>query len=137
MGRLMAFDYGGKRTGIAVSDPLKIIANSLATVATKELIPYIKNYLQQEPVELFIVGEPKQMDNSPSQSAVLVEKFIQQLKQHFKDIPVKRVDERFTSKMASQVIAQSGKTKKARQNKALIDTISATIILQSYMESIN
>jgi putative holliday junction resolvase len=137
MGRLMAFDYGGKRTGIAVTDPLKIIATGLATVPSKEVIDFIKKYLFTEQVELFIVGEPRQMDNSPSQSAQMVNNFVKDLQKTFPLIPVERVDERFTSKMASKVIAESGKTKKERQKKEHIDTISATIILQSYMESKN
>lgn len=137
MGRLMAFDYGGKRTGVAVSDPLKIIATGLTTVVSAEIIPFIQNYLKTEEVDLFIVGEPKQLDNSPSESAVLVEAFIRELNKHFPQTSVKRVDERFTSKIASGVIAQSGKGRIARQSKELIDTVSATIILQSYMESQN
>jgi putative Holliday junction resolvase len=137
MGRLMAFDYGGKRTGIAVTDPLKSIATGLSTVLSKEIIPFVKNYIVKEEVELFIVGEPKQMDNTPSGSAKMVNHFVKDLQKNFPHIAVERVDERFTSKMASRVIAQSGKTKKERQKKELIDTISATIILQSYMESKN
>lgn len=133
----MAFDYGGKRTGIAVTDPLKMIANALTTVHSKDVIVFLKEYTQNEDVELFVVGEPKQMDNTPSQSAAIVEAFVKELKKQFTQIPIVRVDERFTSKMASRIIAQSGKTKKERQKKELIDSISATILLQSYMESIN
>ena len=131
----MALDIGAKRTGVAVTDPMKIIANALTTVATQELIAFLKEYFKNEEVELLVVGEPKQMDNTPSQSAALINKEIDKLKIAFPNINIKRIDERFTSKMASQVIAQSGKSKKERQNKSLIDTISATIILQSYMES--
>lgn len=131
----MALDIGAKRTGVAVTDPMKIIANALTTIPTNELIQFLKQYLQTEEVELLVVGEPKQMDNTASQSAALINVEVEKIKKEFANLPIKRVDERFTSKMASQVIAQSGKNKKERQNKSLIDTISATIILQSYMES--
>lgn len=131
----MALDIGGKRTGVAVTDPMRIIANGLTTVATSELIDFLKKYMLTEQVELLVIGEPKQMDNSPSESTPIIEAEIQKIKSQFPTLMIKRVDERFTSKMASQVIAQSGKSKKDRQNKSLIDTVSATIILQSYMES--
>lgn len=131
----MALDIGAKRTGVAVTDPMKIIANALTTVATQELIAFLKEYFKNEEVELLVVGEPKQMDNTSSESAALINEVVEKIKKEFANLPIKRVDERFTSKMASQVIAQSGKSKKERQNKSLIDTISATIILQSYMES--
>ncbi len=137
MGRWMAFDYGLKRTGIAVTDPLNIIATGLTTIASQELIDYIKTYLTNEQVELFVVGEPKQMNNEPSISAQMINGFVQKLNTTFPTIPIKRIDERFTSKMASQVIAQSGKSKKDREKKEHIDLVSAIIILQSYMESIN
>ncbi len=133
----MAFDYGGKRTGIAVTDPLKIIASALTVVQSAELINFITQYLKTEQVDMFIVGEPKQMDNSPSQSAGLVNEFVKKLEKSFPTIQIKRVDERFTSKMASQVIANSGKSKKEREKKENIDIISATLLLQSYMESTN
>jgi putative Holliday junction resolvase len=135
MARIMALDIGAKRTGVAVTDPMKIIANALTTIPTNELIQFLKQYMQTEEVELLVVGEPKQMDNTASQSAALINVEVEKIKKEFANLPIKRVDERFTSKMASQVIAQSGKNKKERQNKSLIDTISATIILQSYMES--
>jgi putative Holliday junction resolvase len=135
MARIMALDIGAKRTGVAVTDPMKIIANALTTIPTNELIQFLKQYMQSEEVELLVVGEPKQMDNTASQSAALINVEVEKIKKEFANLPIKRVDERFTSKMASQVIAQSGKNKKERQNKSLIDTISATIILQSYMES--
>lgn len=135
MARIIALDIGAKRTGVAVTDPMKIIANALTTVATQELIQFLKEYFKNEEVELLVVGEPKQMDNTASESAVLINEVVEKIKKEFANLPIKRVDERFTSKMASQVIAQSGKSKKERQNKSLIDTISATIILQSYMES--
>ena len=129
----MAFDYGTKRIGIAVTDPLQIIATGLDTIHPIHIIDYLKKYLQTEQVERFIVGEPKQMDNTPSQSAPHVKGFVGLLKKSFPDIPVEMLDERFTSKMASATIAQSGMGKKARQNKELVDTISAVILLQSWM----
>ena len=135
MGRWMAFDYGSKRTGIAVTDPLNIIATGLTTIASEALLEFIEKYLSTEQVSIFVVGEPKQMDNTPSMSAQSITHFVAQLNAAFPAIPVKRVDERFTSKMASQVIAQSGKSKKDREKKEHIDLVSAIIILQSYMES--
>ena len=131
--RIMAFDYGTKRIGIAVTDPLQIIATGLETIHPKDIVEYLKKYLQTEQVERFVVGEPKQMDNTPSQSAPHVKGFVTILKKNFPDITVEMLDERFTSKMASAAIAQSGMGKKDRQNKELVDTISATILLQSYM----
>ena len=131
----MAFDYGNKRIGIAVTDPFQIIATGLDTIHPTKIIDYIKNYLLTEQVETFVVGEPKQMDNTPSQSAQHVKGFITLLKKNFPEIPIATVDERFTSKMASATVAQSGFKKSNRQNKERLDTISATIILQSYMES--
>lgn len=130
----MAFDYGTKRIGIAVTDPLQIIATGLDTIHPQYIVDYLKNYLQTEQVERFIVGEPKQMDNTPSQSAVHVKGFVTLLKKNFPDVPIEMLDERFTSKMASATIAQSGMNKKNRQNKELVDTISAVILLQSYMD---
>jgi putative Holliday junction resolvase len=133
MPRIMAFDYGTKRIGIAVTDPLQIIATGLGTVHPKDIVDYLKKYMAANPVERFVVGEPKQMDNTESQSAPHVRGFVTILKKNFPEIPVEMLDERFTSKMASATIAQSGMGKMARQNKALVDTISATIILQSFM----
>ena len=130
----MAFDFGTKRLGIAVTDPLQLFATGLTTIHPKDVIEFLKKYLQTEQVETFIVGEPKQMNGTPSQSAPQVKGFITILKKNFPDIPVEMMDERFTSKMASATIAQSGLKKSDRQNKALIDTVSATIILQSYLE---
>lgn len=130
----MSFDYGTKRIGIAVTDPMQIIATGLDTVHPQHIVEYLKKYLQTEQIERFIVGEPKQMDNTPSQSAQHVRGFVTILKKNFPEIPVEMLDERFTSKMASATIAQSGMGKKDRQNKALVDTISATILLQSWME---
>jgi len=133
MGRIIAIDYGVKRTGIAVTDELQIIASGLTTVKTPELIKFLKDYLKKEEVELILVGEPKQMNNTPSESEKYILPFLEKLKAEFTSIPVKRVDERFTSKMASQSLFDSGMKKKKRQNKALLDEISATIILQSYL----
>lgn len=132
--RILAFDYGTKRIGIAVTDPLQIIATGLDTIHPKDIIDYLKKYLSTEQVELFVVGEPRQMDGSPSQSTPHIKGFITTLKKHFPEIPVERIDERFTSKMASAVVAQSGFKKADRQNKERLDTISATIILQTYLE---
>ncbi len=134
--RLMAFDYGTKRIGIAVTDPLQIIATGLGTVHPKDIIDYLKKYILTEQVERFIVGEPKQMDNTPSQSAVHVNGFINLLKKQFPGIPISTLDERFTSKMASAAILTSGRNKKDRQDKGLVDTVSATILLQLWMETI-
>lgn len=131
----MAFDYGTKRIGIAVTDPLQIIATALTTIHSKEVINYIKQYLSSEDVEKFVVGMPLQMDGSDSQSAPHVKGFIRSLNKHFPDIPVVTIDERFTSKMASSTIAQSGMGKVKRREKSLVDKVSAVIILQSYMES--
>ncbi len=133
MSRVLAIDYGKVRTGIAVTDELQIIASGLTTVATSDLIPFLTAYTQKENVTLFLVGLPKQMDNSESESEVLIAPFLEKLKKQFPLIPVQRVDERFTSKMAFQTMLDGGMKKKQRQNKELIDEISATIILQSYL----
>lgn len=133
MARILAIDFGGKRTGIAVTDELQIIASGLTTVNTKELIPFLKDYISKEKVELFLIGEPKQMDNTASESEVLIAAFISKLKKAIPEMPLKRVDERFTSKMAFQTMIDSGLKKNQRKNKALIDEISATLILQSYL----
>ena len=132
--RVLAFDYGTKRIGIAVTDPLQIIATGLDTIHPKDIIAYLKKYLSTEQVELFVVGEPKQMNGSPSQSAPQIKGYITTLNKNFPDIPVEQIDERFTSKMASAVVAQSGFKKTDRQNKERLDTISATIILQTYLQ---
>lgn len=131
--RVMAFDYGTKRIGIAVTDPLQMIATGLDTVHPNQIIEYLKKYLQTEQVERFILGDPKQMDGTPSQSAPHVKGFSNLLKKTFPDIPVEMFDERFTSKMASAAILQSGIKKSARQEKGLVDTVSATILLQSWL----
>lgn len=135
MGRILAIDYGTKRTGLAVTDPMQIIASGLTTVDTKELIQYLKTYVTTEEVEKFVVGEPKHMDNTASESEVHIQKFLEKLSKEFTNIPIVRVDERFTSKMAFQTMIDSGLKKKQRQNKALVDEISATLILQSYLAS--
>jgi putative Holliday junction resolvase len=135
MARILAIDYGEKRTGIAVTDELQLIASGLTTIDTAVIFTFLKDYFENENVELILVGEPKQMDNTPSESEVLIKPFIETLKKQFPNIDIKRVDERFTSKMAFQTMIDSGLKKKQRQNKALIDEISATIILQSYLYS--
>ncbi len=135
MGRILAIDYGTKRTGLAVTDEMQIIASGLTTVNTKELVSFLKNYVVTENVEKFVVGLPKQMDNTASESEVFIQKFLEQLTKAIPHIPVSRIDERFTSKMAFQTMIDSGLKKKQRQNKALIDEISATLILQSYLAS--
>ena len=133
MSRILAMDYGEKRTGIAVTDDMQIIASGLTTVDTDSIFGFLENYLKNEKVELFLIGEPKQMNNTASESEKLILPFIQKLKNKFPQVPIERVDERFTSKMAVQTMIDSGLKKKQRQNKALIDEISATIILQSYL----
>lgn len=135
MGRILAVDYGKKRVGLAVTDPLKIIGSALATIPTHEIFEYLNNYLSKEQVEKLVVGLPKQMNNQPSESMPLINQFVAQFKKLFPDIPVQMVDERFTSKLAVQTMVMGGVKKKDRQNKAMIDTVSATIILQSYLES--
>ena len=134
MGRIIAIDYGQKRIGLAVTDELQIIATSLTTVPAAELMGFLKEYLAKNSVECFVVGEPRQMDNTPSESAKFIDPFIRKLKAEFPGIPVERVDERFTSRTAVQAIRDAGAKKKTRQDKSLVDTVSATIILQSYLE---
>jgi putative Holliday junction resolvase len=128
-------DYGKKRVGLAVTDPLKIIGSALTTVATHEIFAYLKDYFAKEDVEKLVVGLPKQMNNEPSESMPLIKQFVDQFKKQYPHIPVQMVDERFTSKLAVQTMVMGGVKKKDRQNKAMIDTVSATIILQSYLES--
>ena len=135
MGRILAIDYGQKRSGIAVTDELKIIANGLTTVHSKDLIAFLKEYLQKENVECFVVGLPKQMNGTASDSERFITPFIHKLKKEFSTIPIHRYDERFTSKMAFQTMIDAGLKKKDRRNKELVDTISATLILQSFMQS--
>ena len=133
MGRILAIDFGEKRSGLAITDDLQIIASGLTTVNTKNLLNFLKEYTNKENVELFIVGKPLQMNHSDSESEKYIVKFLTSLKVQFPNIPVIRIDERFTSKMAFQTMIDSGLKKKQRKNKALIDEISATIILQSYL----
>jgi putative Holliday junction resolvase len=133
MARIMAIDYGSKRVGIAVTDTLQIIATGLTTVHSKDLMEFLKKYFSKEDVECIVVGEPKRLNNEPSDSARFIEPFVLNLKRTFPKIKVDRMDERFTSKMAFQTMIDSGLKKKDRQNKELVDEISATIILQSYM----
>ncbi|UIR55565.1 Holliday junction resolvase RuvX [Sphingobacterium sp. SRCM116780] len=133
--RLMAFDYGTKRIGIAVTDPMQIIATALTTVHPDDVWKFLADYFTTEQVETFVVGKPLQMDGTDSQSAIHVLGFVRKLKKTYPAIQVVEIDERFTSKMASAVIAQSGKKKNKRQDKGIVDTISATIILQTYMET--
>lgn len=135
MARLLAIDYGKKRTGLAVTDELQIIANGLTTVATTELVAFLQDYVKREPVERIIVGMPKQMNNELSENMCRIRPFVGRLRKLFPDIPVEYHDERFTSVLAHQAILASGIGKMARRNKELVDEISATIILQSYMES--
>lgn len=133
MARILALDYGSKRTGIAVTDELQLIASGLTTVPTTNLLPFLKKYFSEEEVELVLLGEPKQMDNTASQSEEKIREFLKEFTKAFPEMRLERVDERFTSKMAFQSMIDSGLKKKQRQNKALVDEISATIILQSYL----
>ena len=135
MSRILAIDYGRRRSGIAVTDVLQLIANGLATVPTHQLLQFILDYVQKEPLERILVGLPKQMNNEPSENMKYIEPFVRSLKKKLPDIPVEYVDERFTSVLAHQAMREGGLKKKARQDKALVDEISATIILQSYLES--
>ena len=137
MPRILAIDYGKKRTGITVSDPLKIIANGLTTVDTKELFSFLKNYFETEQVDTVVVGLPKSLKNQDTDATPLVEKFIKSFITTFPTMPIIPLDERFTSKMAFQTMIDAGLGKKARQNKALVDEISATILLQGYMLSLS
>jgi len=137
MGRVLAIDYGRKRTGIAVTDQLQMIATALTTVPSHQAVEFLKDYVNRESVVCFVVGEPRQMNNKPSESVVYIDPFVKQLKKQFPDIPVERMDERFTSKMAMQAIQQARLKKKDRQNKALVDSVSAVILLQSWLEMKN
>ena len=136
MGRILAVDYGQKRIGLAVSDELKITANALDTVHVKDIHNYIKRYISENNVEVIVVGLPKTLDNKASESTPFVENFVSWLRNTFPNIKLERIDERFTSKMAFQTILDSGISKKARKDKGLVDRISATIILQSYLSTI-
>jgi putative Holliday junction resolvase len=134
MGRIIAIDYGRKRTGLAVSDTMQIIANGLTTVPSGSAVEWLKKYASEEKVDLFVVGQPKQMNNEPSENMPRVEAFVNGLRRMIPDIPVEYYDERFTSVMAHQAMIDGGLKKKKRQNKALVDAISATLILQGYLE---
>ncbi|SDF96828.1 Holliday junction resolvase RuvX [Chitinophaga filiformis] len=134
MARILAIDYGKKRTGLAVTDPLQMIASGLTTVATHDLIPYLKKYLAAEAVELILIGDPKNLDGEATDATALVAECVRILQKNFPQIPVKKVDERFTSKIAFRSMIDSGLKKKDRQNKGLVDEISATIILQEYLQ---
>ena len=136
MGRIMAIDYGKVRTGLAVTDPVRIIATALTTVETPKLLPYIKDYCAREEVDIFVVGEAKHMNNTPSESMALIEPFVEELKKAFPDKQVARMDERFTSKMAFQTMIDSGLKKKQRRDKGMVDQIAATIMLQDYMKTL-
>ncbi len=135
MGRILAIDYGRKRTGIAVTDILQMIAGGLATVPSAELVPWIAAYMEEEPVERIVVGQPKQMNNEPSENMRYVEAFVSHLKRTIPDVPVEFYDERFTSVLAHKAMIDGGLKKKKRQDKGLVDEISAVIILQSYLEN--
>ncbi|MDB5200259.1 MAG: Holliday junction resolvase YqgF [Chitinophagaceae bacterium] len=137
MARILCIDYGGKRTGIAVTDPLQIIATGLTTVDSHELISFLKKYFSQEEVELIVIGEPKNLDDSDTHATPLVKETIKKLQKEFPLIPIKTVDERFTSKMAKQAMIDMGMKKKDRQNKRTVDEIAATMMLQEYLQSIS
>ncbi len=134
MGRILAIDYGIKRTGLAVTDELRLIATALGTVETPNLLSCLSDYCQREQVDLFVVGEAKHLDNTPAESAPLIEAFVEKLHQFFPEKEIARIDERFTSKMAFQAMIDGGLSKKQRRNKGTIDSVSAVLILQNYMQ---
>jgi putative Holliday junction resolvase len=136
MARILAIDYGGKRTGLAVTDPLQIIATGLTTIDSKELVTFLKNYFSQEQVELIIIGLPKNWDDTDTHGTPLAEAAIKKLQKEFPAIPLKTVDERYTSKMAKDAMIEMGMKKKDRRDKRLVDEIAATIMLQEYLQSI-
>jgi putative holliday junction resolvase len=133
LARILCIDYGGKRTGIAVTDPLQIIATGLTTVESKTLIPFLKDYFAREPVELILIGEPKNWDDTATHATPLVENCIKNLQRNFPGMPIKKVDERYTSKMAKDAMLEMGMKKKDRRNKAFVDEIAAAIMLQEYL----
>ena len=135
MARILSIDYGQKRTGLAVTDPLQLIAGGLATVSTSELFDWLKAYLAKEPVDRIIIGEPRQPNGQPSENLARVQQFVNRWKKAMPAVPIEYYDERFTSVLAHQAMIDGGLKKKARQNKGLVDEISATIILQDYLES--
>jgi len=134
MARILAIDYGGKRSGIAVTDPMKLIATGLCTVETPKLVGFLKEYTARETVELVIVGMPLNLDDTPTDATPLVQKFVAAVKKHLPSLPILEVDERYTSRLASRAMVEMGMKKKQRQNKALIDEIAATIMLQDYLQ---
>lgn len=134
MGRLLAIDYGTKRCGIAVTDSLQLIANGLTTVHSKDLLQFLTDYVKKEPVDVFVVGEPKRLNGTPTDSTAQTLGFVRQLRKQFPTIPVVQLDERYTSKIAFQSLIDSGVSKKDRRNKALLDEVSAVILLQNYMD---
>jgi putative holliday junction resolvase len=136
MPRILCIDYGLKRTGIAVTDPLQIIATGLTTIHPNELISFLKDYFSKEEVELILIGEPKNWDDTPTHATPLVEKCIKDLQKNFPTMPIKKVDERYTSKMAKDAMLEMGLKKKERRNKALVDEIAATIMLQEYLRMV-
>ncbi len=133
MPRILSIDYGLKRTGLAVTDPLQIIATGLTTVESRELIPFLKKYMQQEQVERILIGEPRNWDDSDTHATPLVAQCVKDLEKNFPQIPITRVDERYTSKMAKDAMLEMGLKKKDRRNKGLVDEIAATIMLQEYL----
>jgi len=137
MPRILCIDYGKKRTGIAVTDPLQIIATGLTTVDSQELISFLKKYFLQEEVELIVIGEPKKLDDTDTHATPLVKEIIKKLEKEFPKIPIKSVDERYTSKMAKQAMIDMGMKKKDRRNKRTVDEIAATIMLQEYMGTVS
>jgi putative Holliday junction resolvase len=136
LARILSIDYGRKRTGLAVTDPQQIIAGGLATVSTSELFDWLKGYIEKEPVERIVIGEPRQMDGSPSENLARVQQFVNRWRKAVPTIPIEFYDERFTSVLAHRAMLDGGLRKKDRQNKALVDEISATIILEDYMRSL-
>ena len=135
MARILSIDYGKKRTGLAVTDPLQLIAGGLATVSTSELFQWLQAYITREPVERIVIGEPRQPNGQPSENMARVEQFVNRWRKAIPEIPIDYFDERFTSVIAHQAMRDGGLRKKARQDKALVDEISATIILEDYMRS--
>ena len=133
MARILSIDYGRKRTGVAVTDPLQLIAGGLVTVATSELLPWLKAYIAREAVERVIIGEPRQLNGMPSENMARVRQFVEEWRREVPTVPIEYYDERFTSALAHQAMLDGGLKKKARQDKALVDEISATIILEDYL----
>lgn len=136
MARIIAIDFGTKRTGLAATDPTKTIATALETVPTHQVFEYLKKYMERETVECIVVGDPKRLNNESSPTTELANRFVNQLKKYFPDLPVKRYDERFTSLMASRSLIESGQSRKVRRDKSVIDQVSATILLQNYLETL-